>query len=120
MYGTVARIRPKPGQMDEMTRLNQTWEREHAPNIGGFVASYLKDAKTQVRLYGPDGTFVREVDNLLVDISQSALAAGLEQELFQPQAEVRRDFYAELPIRMRLSGDYHSFATFASNVAALS
>lgn len=60
-----------------------------------------------------------EVENLLVDISQSALAAGLEQELFQPQAEVSRDFYAELPIRMRLTGDYHAFGTFASNVAAL-
>lgn len=60
-----------------------------------------------------------EVDNLLVDISQSALAAGLEQELFQPQPEQTRDFYAELPIRMRLTGDYHAFATFASNVAAL-
>jgi type IV pilus assembly protein PilO len=60
-----------------------------------------------------------EVDNLLVDISQAGLAAGLEQELFQPQREVSRDFYAELPIRMRVTGGYHEFATFASNVAAL-
>ncbi len=60
-----------------------------------------------------------EVENLLVDISQSALAAGLEQELFQPQREVTRDFYAELPIQMRLTGGFHEFATFASNVAAL-
>ena len=60
-----------------------------------------------------------EVENLLVDISQSALAAGLEQELFQPKNEVARDFYAELPIQMRLTGDFHEFATFASNVAAL-
>lgn len=60
-----------------------------------------------------------EVDNLLVDISQAGLAAGLEQELFQPQSEVTRDFYAELPIRMRVVGGYHEFATFASNVASL-
>lgn len=60
-----------------------------------------------------------EVENLLVDISQAALAAGLEQELFQPQQEQARDFYAELAIRMRLAGSYHEFATFASNVAAL-
>lgn len=60
-----------------------------------------------------------EVDNLLVDISQAGLAAGLEQELFQPQREQSRDFYAELPIRMRLTGRFHEFATFASNVAAL-
>src|SRR5690606_41099664 len=48
-----------------------------------------------------------EVENLLVDISQSALAAGLEQEQFQPKNEVSRDFYAELPIEMRLTGAYH-------------
>jgi type IV pilus assembly protein PilO len=60
-----------------------------------------------------------EVDNLLVDISQAGLAAGLEQELFQPQRELSRDFYAELPIRMRVTGRFHEFATFASNVAAL-
>src|SRR5690606_8969272 len=55
----------------------------------------------------------------LVDISQSALAAGLEQELFQPKNEVSKDFYAELPIETPLTGGYHQFATFASNVAAL-
>jgi type IV pilus assembly protein PilO len=43
----------------------------------------------------------------------------LEQELFQPQRELSRDFYAELPIRMRVTGRFHEFATFASNVAAL-
>jgi type IV pilus assembly protein PilO len=60
-----------------------------------------------------------EVENLLVDIAQSALAAGLEQELFQPRSEITRDFYAELPITMVLTGGFHQFATFASNVAAL-
>lgn len=60
-----------------------------------------------------------EVENLLVDIAQSALAAGLEQELFQPRNEITRDFYAELPITMILTGGFHQFATFASNVAAL-
>lgn len=60
-----------------------------------------------------------EVENLLVDIAQSALAAGLEQELFQPRNEITRDFYAELPITMTLTGGFHQFATFASNVAAL-
>ncbi len=60
-----------------------------------------------------------EVENLLVDIAQAALAAGLEQELFQPRSEVSRDFYAELPISMKLTGGFHQFATFASNVASL-
>jgi type IV pilus assembly protein PilO len=60
-----------------------------------------------------------EVPNLLVDISQTGLAAGLEEKLFQPAGEQRRDFYAELPIRIRLSGSYHEFGEFVSGIAAL-
>jgi type IV pilus assembly protein PilO len=60
-----------------------------------------------------------EVPSLLVDISQAGLAAGLQENLFQPGAEVRRDFYAELPIKIRLTGGYHEFGEFVSGVAAL-
>jgi type IV pilus assembly protein PilO len=61
-----------------------------------------------------------EVPNLLDDISQSALAAGLNERLFEPSGEVNRDFYAELPIRLRYRGNYHELARFVSDVAALS
>jgi type IV pilus assembly protein PilO len=60
-----------------------------------------------------------EVPNLLVDISQTGLAAGLEEKLFQPQGENRKDFYAELPIAIRLTGNYHQMGNFASGIAAL-
>src|SRR5512141_578249 len=60
-----------------------------------------------------------EVPNLLVDISQTGLAAGLEEKLFQPQMESRKDFYAELPISIRLTGGYHEMGRFASGIAAL-
>lgn len=60
-----------------------------------------------------------EVPSLLVDISQTGLAAGLEEKLFQPAAEVRRDFYAELPIKIRLTGSYHELGNFVSGIAAL-
>jgi type IV pilus assembly protein PilO len=60
-----------------------------------------------------------EVPNLLVDISQTGLASGLEEKLFQPQGEVRKDFYAELPIAIRLTGGYHEMGRFASGIAAL-
>ena len=60
-----------------------------------------------------------EVPSLLVDISQSGLAAGLQEKLFQPGQETRRDFYAELPIKIRLTGGYHEFGEFVSGVAAL-
>jgi len=60
-----------------------------------------------------------EVPNLLVDISQTGLAAGLQEKLFQPGAEQKRDFYAELPIHIRLTGSYHEFGEFVSGIAAL-
>ena len=60
-----------------------------------------------------------EVPSLLVDISQTGLAAGLAEKLFQPAPEVRRDFYAELPIKIRLTGAYHQFGSFVSGIATL-
>ena len=60
-----------------------------------------------------------EIPSLIVDISQTGLAAGLQEKLFQPQAEVPRDFYAEKPIKIQLSGGYHEIANFVSGIAAL-
>jgi type IV pilus assembly protein PilO len=60
-----------------------------------------------------------EVPNLLVDISQTGLAAGLQEKLFQPANEQSKGFYAELPIKIRLVGSYHQFGNFVSGIAAL-
>jgi type IV pilus assembly protein PilO len=60
-----------------------------------------------------------EVPSLLVDISQTGQSAGLSQKLFQPQPEVKKDFYAEQPIKIRLTGSYHQFGEFVSGIAAL-
>src|SRR6202007_2699542 len=60
-----------------------------------------------------------EVPSLLVDISQTGLAAGLQEKLFQPESEQRRDFYAELPIKIRLTGSYHQFCEVVGRIAAL-
>ena len=60
-----------------------------------------------------------EVPSLLVDISQTGLAAGLQERLFQPGAETKKDFYAELPIKIQLTGGYHEFGLFVSGIAAL-
>lgn len=64
----------------------------------------------------PDKT---QVADLLVDVSQTGLAAGLEFELFQPEGEVPKDFYAELPIKIRVTGLYHEFGEFISGLAGL-
>jgi type IV pilus assembly protein PilO len=60
-----------------------------------------------------------EIPSLIVDISQTGLAAGLQEKLFQPQGEAPKDFYAEKPIKIRLSGGYHEIANFVSGIAAL-
>jgi type IV pilus assembly protein PilO len=60
-----------------------------------------------------------EVPNLLVDISQTGLAAGLQEKLFQPGSEKSNGFYAELPIKIKLVGTYHQFGNFVSGIAAL-
>jgi len=59
------------------------------------------------------------MDKLLVDISQTALGAGIDVQLFQPNAEALHDFYAERPISVRMLGDYHQFGEFVSGVASL-
>ncbi len=60
-----------------------------------------------------------EVADLLVDITQTGLSAGLTFELFKPQQETPKTFYAELPIQIRVRGHYHEFGKFISGVAAL-
>jgi type IV pilus assembly protein PilO len=60
-----------------------------------------------------------EMPNLLVDISQTGLAAGLKQQLFQRMPEQTQDFYAEQPIKIRLTGSFHQMGEFVSGIAAL-
>lgn len=60
-----------------------------------------------------------EMPDLLNDISDAALGAGIETQLFQPGAEIMKDFYAEKPIQLKMLGTYHQFGTFISSVAAL-
>src|SRR5687768_6494493 len=62
-----------------------------------------------------------EIDALLTDINQAGLGRGLQFELFKPAAdETVRDFYAELPISIRITGNYHDIGAFASDVGKLS
>jgi len=86
------------------------------------LVEYKEQYKQMVQSFG---TMLRqlpgetEIPSLIVDISQTGLAAGLQEKLFQPQAEIRKDFYAEKPIRIRLSGGYHEIANFVSGIASL-
>jgi len=60
-----------------------------------------------------------EVEDLLVDISQTGLSSGIEFQLFKPEAERQIEFYAELPIKIKMTGNYHQFGRFVSGIAAL-
>jgi type IV pilus assembly protein PilO len=100
--------------------LRQEFERKQAKAVN--LEAYKLQLKEMQESFGamlrqlPDKT---EVAALLVDVSQTGLAAGLEFELFQPMPEIKQDFYAELPIKIRVVGDYHEFGEFVSGLAAL-
>jgi len=106
-------------QDDEQT-LHITFENKQrkAANYDAYKAQLIQMEQSF-------GTMLRqlpgktEIPSLIVDISQTGLAAGLQEKLFQPQSEIPKDFYAEKPIRIRLSGGYHEIANFVSGIAAL-
>ena len=114
-------VRPELQQKEaEEQTLRVEFQQKHARAVN--LSVYKTQLKDLQRSFGallrqlPGKT---EVPNLLVDISQTALAAGLQQKLFQPESEQAKDFYAELPIKMVLTGSYHQFGAFVSGIAAL-
>lgn len=60
-----------------------------------------------------------EIESLLTDISQTGIASGLEIEYFKPEGLSPKEFYAEFPIKLRVTGRFHQFGKFVSGVAAL-
>ena len=79
----------------------------------------LEDMKEMLRTMLRQLPSKTEMPDLLVDISQTALAAGIVVDLFQPGGEVVKEFYAEKPIQLKMMGSYHQFGTFISGVASL-
>ncbi|MEW7998623.1 MAG: type 4a pilus biogenesis protein PilO [Candidatus Thiodiazotropha endolucinida] len=103
---------------EQKLRANFAEKQSKAANLEG----YRKQLEEMKQSFGtmlrqlPDKT---EVAELLVDVSQTGLASGLEFELFKPLDEVPREFYAELPIQVKVTGQYHEFGHFISGLAAL-
>ncbi|WP_428608857.1 type 4a pilus biogenesis protein PilO [Sedimenticola sp.] len=100
--------------------LRLEFERKQAKAVN--LEKYKKQLEEMKQSFGamlrqlPNKT---EVADLLVDVSQTGLASGLEFELFDPQDEVPREFYAELPIKLVVYGTYHELGAFISGLAAL-
>ena len=89
-----------------------------AANLGAYKAQ-LEEMR---RSFGamlrqlPDTT---DIESLLVDLSQTSVASGLEVQFFKPEQEVAKEFYAEYPIKLSVTGKYHEFGRFISGLAAL-
>ena len=108
-------------KQDEETRLRDDWvsKKKQAVNLDLYQAQ-----KAEIdRVFGallkqlPNKT---EIEALLVEINQAGLGRGLQFELFKPGAESKRDFYAELPIQVKLTGIYHDVGAFAADIGRLS
>ena len=82
--------------------------RKQKEQVGQYVASLEKQLPSKA-----------EMDALLSDINQAGLGRGLQFELFKPGLVVVKDYYAELPINIKISGNYHDVAAFTSDVANL-
>ena len=111
-------------QLEKIKRTEQDLKQDF--EVKQAKAANLKNYQAQLEeMKQSFGTMLRqlpdqtEVADLLVDVSQTGLAAGLEFQLFEPQSEVPKDFYAELPIKIRVTGRYHEFGEFISGLAAL-
>lgn len=105
----------------EETQLRQTFENKQRKAASLTVyEQQLEEMRVMLRSLLRQLPSKTEMPDLLVDISQTALASGIDTELFEPRGEVLKDFYAELPIAIRMSGTYHQFGSFVSGVASLS
>lgn len=106
-------------QQEEAT-LKGTFEKKQSK--AASLDAYKEQMKEMEESFG---TMLRqlpsktEVADLLVDITQTGLASGLEFDLFQPKPEVPKEFYAELPIEIKVKGNYHQLGEFVSGIAAL-
>lgn len=116
--------RPQLDQLDQARKKEEALKADFSQkqHLAANLTIYQQQMEEMKRSFG---TMLRqlpsktEIAELLVDVSQTGLTNGLEFELFKPEAEVPADFYAVLPIKIKVTGDYHEFGRFVSDVAVL-
>jgi type IV pilus assembly protein PilO len=114
-------------QLDELKKtqteesaLRQTFTEKHSKAVN--LEAYKQQLEEMKTSFGallrqlPNST---EIETLLTDISQTGISSGLEIEFFKPEGLSPKEFYAEYPIKLKVTGRYHEFASFVSGVAAL-
>ncbi len=120
----LAVIRGQTNELEELERKEVTLreefsrEQQRAANLEPLKQqlAQMEQVLQQMLRQLPSKT---EMPDLIIDVSQTALSSGLNNELFQPGAESIKEFYAEKPIALRLVGSYHQFGAFVSGVASL-
>jgi type IV pilus assembly protein PilO len=105
-------------QLDKLEKKLETAKR-NAKNLKKFQAK-MKEAEAQFQMAMKKLPEKQEIPSLLSSISDSGQQVGLEFLLFEPKAEKKKEFYAEIPVAMNIKGDYHNLAMFFDKVARLS
>jgi type IV pilus assembly protein PilO len=114
-------------QMDELTvmqeqedKLKQEWldKKRQSVNLAQYQQQ-LTDINAAFGALLKQLPNASEMESLLVDINQAGLGRGLQFELFRPGAESQKEFYAELPITIRVTGSYHDLGAFVGDIARL-
>ena len=119
-FDTKEQIAQLNGAEKQEIELRSTFEtkQKRAANLDAYKLQLIQIKKSFGNMLHrlPSKT---EVPGLLEDISKTGITVGLEFKLFDPQREIRHDFYAELPIHITIAGNYHLFGEFVSKIAAL-
>ena len=123
--GVIAFLVPQQDEIDKAKKEEETLKNEFRDKKKQAVN--LPELKKQLLLVGQYVSALEkqlpsraEMDALLTDINQAGLGRGLQFELFQPGNVNVKQYYAELPISVQVSGSYHDLGAFASDIANLS
>ncbi len=117
-------IKPKFLELDQVAAQEQTLKQtfDNTQAKAANREAYVEQLSEMKRTFNvmlrqlPNKT---DIESLLIDLSQTSVAAGLEVEYFKPKNEIAREFYVEYPIQIKVTGDYHQFGSFVSGLAAL-
>jgi len=117
-------VEPQYVNLDKEEKTEETLKKEFANKQR--KASNLENYKLQmIEMKESFGTMLRQLPNkaeiadLLVEVSQTGLASGLDFKSFEPKEELKKDFYSEVPINIAVLGKYHEFGDFISGLASL-
>lgn len=123
-FGIYQFVLPMKSELESIARKEQDLRRKFdseqakAANLEAYseqLAQMRKTFNVMLRQL-PNKT---DIESLLVDLSQTSVASGLEVEKFEPRHEAAKEFYAEYPIDISVTGNYHEFGSFVSGLSAL-